>query len=232
MSTVYSPKQGIIKADLAILPEQFDAVCEEIVDQVADLIVGYAKIFVNVDTGSLRDSIRKESGGEGLHYRLKRVRAGGYVTNPKTGKLVDYAAPVEAKYPFMRPALEEAQPEALLLAQSQFAKVLGDAGTVSIEGNDLVIGIKADFDPTYSDLRKLEVILMRNISLLRRFTGDENIDRAIATILRLIMALRMLQTAANAFTIATGPLGWAYFATTAVSSAFFALDPILEMGAR
>jgi 2C-methyl-D-erythritol 2,4-cyclodiphosphate synthase len=29
------------------------------------------------------------------------------VTNPKTGRLVNYAAIVEAKYPYMRPAFDE-----------------------------------------------------------------------------------------------------------------------------
>jgi hypothetical protein len=35
------------------------------------------------------------------------VRAGGYITNPKTGKLVNYAGFVEHKQPYMRPAFEE-----------------------------------------------------------------------------------------------------------------------------
>jgi hypothetical protein len=60
-----------------------------------------------VETGSLRDSIRIERGGESKDWRRVRVRAGGYVTNPKTGKIVDYAAVVEQRFPYMRPAWEE-----------------------------------------------------------------------------------------------------------------------------
>jgi hypothetical protein len=71
---------------------------------------GLAQIYVPVDTGSLRDSIRVERGGEGEKWRRVRIRAGGYATNPKTGKLVNYAGIVEVKYPYMRPAFDEVEP--------------------------------------------------------------------------------------------------------------------------
>lgn len=79
----------------------------EVLMQQAQLMRGLAQIYVLVDTGSLRDSIRVERGGEGEHWRQVSVRAGGYVTNPKTGRLVDYAVFVEAKQPFMQPAYEQ-----------------------------------------------------------------------------------------------------------------------------
>jgi hypothetical protein len=101
---------GRAKTDLADLPEKMLEWASEVLKQQADLMVALAKVYVPVDTGSLRDSIRRESGGEELHWRRVRVRAGGYVTNPKTGKLVNYAAVVEMKYPYMRPAWEEVKP--------------------------------------------------------------------------------------------------------------------------
>lgn len=103
-------EKGTIKQDLAQLPEKMmEAAWEEIV-QAVTLMKGLAQGNVRVDTGSLRDSIRVERGGEGKLWRQIKLRAGGYIVNPKTGKLVNYAAVVEAKYPYMRPAWQEVEP--------------------------------------------------------------------------------------------------------------------------
>ncbi len=98
---------GRAKTDLADLPEKMLDWAMEVLMDRAHLIVGKAQINVRVDTGSLRDSGRVERGGEGLGWRRVRVRFGGYVTNPKTGRLVDYAAIVEEKYPYLRPAVQD-----------------------------------------------------------------------------------------------------------------------------
>jgi len=106
MSIVYNDF-GNLKANLARLPEKMlDSAFEELMQQ-AELMKGLAQVYVLVDTGSLRDSIRVERGGEGEFWRRVRVRAGGYVTNPRTGRLVDYAVYVEQKQPFMSPAWDE-----------------------------------------------------------------------------------------------------------------------------
>ena len=98
---------GRAKTDLAVLPEKMLDWAFEVLMDRAHVIVGRAQILVRVETGSLRDSIRVERGGESMHWRTVRVRAGGYVTNPKTGRLVDYAAIVEEKYPYLGPAVME-----------------------------------------------------------------------------------------------------------------------------
>jgi hypothetical protein len=101
-----------IKEDLAQLPEKMLEYSLEAINDAADLIVGLAKVYVRVDTGSLRDSIRKERVGPTYRqHRVVRVRAGGYIINPKTGKLVNYAAIIEAKYPFLRPAFLSVYPQ-------------------------------------------------------------------------------------------------------------------------
>jgi len=97
----------VLKQDLADLPEKMLDWAEEVLLDRAYLMLGIAQLNVRVDTGSLRDSGRIERGGMGKHWRRIRVRFGGYVTNPKTGRLVDYAVIVERKYPFLRPAYEE-----------------------------------------------------------------------------------------------------------------------------
>lgn len=100
-------EKGTVKQDLAELPEKMlDAAYEELLQQ-AELMKGLAQVYVRVDTGSLRDSIRIERVAPTYHlHRVVRVRAGGYVANPRTGRIVDYAAIVERKYPYMRPAWE------------------------------------------------------------------------------------------------------------------------------
>lgn len=100
--------KGTIKKDLGELPEKMLQVAYEELLQQAELMKGLAQVNVRVDTGSLRDSIRIERVAPTYHlHRMVRVRAGGYVTNPVTHKIVDYAAIVEMKYPYMRPAWEE-----------------------------------------------------------------------------------------------------------------------------
>jgi len=106
MSLHLDMNKGTVKQDLAQLPEKMLDYAFEVLIQQAELMKGYAQILVRVDTGSLRDSIRVERGGEGKHWRVVRVRAGGYVTNPRTGRIVNYAAAVEQRFPYMRPAFE------------------------------------------------------------------------------------------------------------------------------
>jgi hypothetical protein len=105
-----------VKQKLAVLPEKMLEYAFEVLMEQAHLIVGLAQIYVPVETGSLRDSIRVERGGEGLRWREVRVRAGGYVVNPKSGKLVNYARFQEegtryiyGKF-FLAKAVEEVKP--------------------------------------------------------------------------------------------------------------------------
>jgi len=109
MSLKYDLADTYVKEKLANLPEKMLEWAFEVLMKQAELMKGLAQVYVPVDTGSLRDSIRVERGGESLNWRQVRVRAGGYVTNPKTHRLVNYAMIVEAKQPFMRPAFEEVE---------------------------------------------------------------------------------------------------------------------------
>jgi len=110
MSIKYDLTDTYVKEKLANLPEKMMEWAFEVLLKQAELMKGLAQVYVPVDTGSLRDSIRIERGGESLHWRQVRVRAGGYRINPRTGKLVAYAAIVEERQPFMRPAFEEVKP--------------------------------------------------------------------------------------------------------------------------
>ena len=123
-----------MKVDIAQIRTAIEETLEEILNQVCDLIVGYAQINVLVDTGSLRDSIRKERGGEGLGWKLFRVRAGGYMVNPRTGKLVDYASYVESHTPFLQPAVDMVQPEIYSMLVGKLADKLGNVNVTITSG--------------------------------------------------------------------------------------------------
>jgi len=90
--------------------------------------------------------------------------------------------------------------------------------------------LTVNIEPSYTNLRRLEMILYRNMNYLKRFCGREDIAGAIDNIQKLIMYLRMAQIAIRAFQFASGPVGWAYFATTAIGLAFTTGDMLLGMG--
>lgn len=99
-----------IKQKLANLPEKMLEYAFEVMLKQAELVKGLWQIYIRVETGSARDSIRVERGGEGLHWRQVKVRGGGYIINPKTGRRVDYMAIIEMKYGAGRMAFEEVKP--------------------------------------------------------------------------------------------------------------------------
>lgn len=111
MSIRLDLNKGTVKQDVAAIPNKLLEGAGEAILEVAHLMAGLAQVHVRVDTGSLRDSIRIERGGKTMHWRQVKVRAGGYIINPRTGKLVNYAGAVEAKYPYMKPAWEEVRPQ-------------------------------------------------------------------------------------------------------------------------
>jgi len=112
-SSIQEIANGTIKLQIAQIPDRLLEGAEEAIIETARLVLGLAQIYVNVDTGALRDSGRIERGGEGLNWKEVRVRFGGYATNPRTGKLVDYAVHVERRYRYLARAVQDANPEML-----------------------------------------------------------------------------------------------------------------------
>lgn len=98
MSIIFDIDDPALKVKLATLPEKMADYAFEVLIQQAELMKGLWQIYINVDTGSARDSIRIERGGKGQAWRQVSVRGGGYVVNPKTGRRVDYMPIIEAKY--------------------------------------------------------------------------------------------------------------------------------------
>lgn len=107
MSIRFDLASGVVKEDIARLPQQMLDFAFEVLLTQAELIKGLWQIGIRVDTGSARDSIRIERGGEGEGWRRVRVRGGGYIVNPKSGRLVDYMGILEVKYGAGRLAFDE-----------------------------------------------------------------------------------------------------------------------------
>lgn len=76
-------------------------------------------------------------------------------------------------------------------------------------------------DLSYSELRKIEITSIRLLGLISRFTGgDPNITKFVGLLQKSIMWIRHLQMVIHAFEVAEGPLGWVFFAVSAMSFAF------------
>ena len=99
-----------VRVQLQKIVTEIDPELLEALLEAADFMKVMAKIYVRVDTGSLQKSIRVERTAPTYHHHVTvRVRAGGYIVNPKSGRLVDYAGYVESKYPYMKPAWQNVQ---------------------------------------------------------------------------------------------------------------------------
>lgn len=100
-----------MRATLVELQEGIPQDAAKICDETADSIRVDARKLVRKDTRSLEKSIRKQTiRREGKTISV-RVTAGGYMVNPKTGRLVDYAVHQEygtskmEAHPYLRPAV-------------------------------------------------------------------------------------------------------------------------------
>lgn len=94
------------------LPHEIDIVKEIAGTKTAEDAKERAKRNVPVDTGALRRSIRLERIRKKGKTVSIGISAGGFVRNPRTGNIVDYAAYVEfgtrfqRPQPFLRPAMQ------------------------------------------------------------------------------------------------------------------------------
>lgn len=113
-----SKLEGRLKDTLLYFPNDV----AEVMRDVLDKMVVEAKIRVRKDTHSLKKSIRRETYAQPAGCILQMgFRGGGYIVNPKTGRLVDYARDQEygtsklrrtgGFTPYMRPSADKFEPE-------------------------------------------------------------------------------------------------------------------------
>jgi uncharacterized protein YaaW (UPF0174 family) len=70
----------------------------------------------------------------------------------------------------------------------------------------------------YSDIRKLETVLIRCLGYAEQLTGDPNLRKGLNTIQQTIVALRTLQQVMRMTMATSGPIGWAMLLTSAVAT--------------
>ena len=96
---------------------------------------------------------------------------------------------------------------------------------------DAVRSLKTEIDGmtmNYHQLREMEMIANRFLTILERMTGSKEVAQAINMIQRFITMIRMAQATYLAFEAATGPIGWLFAlsgaAMTAVTAGSFAME--------
>lgn len=82
---------------------------------------------------------------------------------------------------------------------------------------------------TNESLQQQVSLVTAALSLTRRLTGDENVNRAVQKIQRLISSLIMLRAAALSATAAMGPWGVLLASITAISTTLVAADSLATL---
>jgi hypothetical protein len=80
--------------------------------------------------------------------------------------------------------------------------------------------LTANTELAYSELRKLETVLIRITNYIERLTGSPELRKLLNFIQATITAVRSLQMALRALEVASGPIGWAYAATSVAATGF------------
>lgn len=84
----------------------------------------------------------------------------------------------------------------------------------------------------YRDIRRIQTILYRTISILRRMGLPEDVEKAITLIQRLITLLNQLRLTMIALESATGPIGWGLALTSLASTAYASATVVDEVHSR
>jgi hypothetical protein len=94
----------------------------------------------------------------------------------------------------------------------------------------VTFNLELNVEPVEDSFRRVESLLFRTLGLLRRISGNENVDKAISAIQRLVGIIRLAHSAWIAFQAATGPIGWAFAIVAGLSAAASASDFMMSAG--
>lgn len=75
-----------------------------------------------------------------------------------------------------------------------------------------------------TELRRVQTLLYRTLGLIRRLGLPEDMEQAVVLVQRLISAMNQLRLAAIALQVASGPIGWALAAVSAVSAVWTGVE--------
>jgi hypothetical protein len=99
------------------------------------------------------------------------------------------------------------------------------------EAKEQIEDLKAQVESVqlgYRDLREIEMSIIRISSSLEKMTGSKEVQRAINSLNRLIMTIRMTQIAFTTLE-ATTPIGWLYAMATWLGLVVMVGETTLEM---
>ena len=92
----------------------------------------------------------------------------------------------------------------------------------------VTFNLELNVEQAISEVRRLQTLLYRTISLLRRLGLPEDVNAVITRIQRLIMVVRLLHTALVSLQAATGPYGIALALVGLGTAAVTAADVVIE----
>jgi len=99
---------------------------------------------------------------------------------------------------------------------------------LSVDDYQVSFSLEVNVEQALTDVRKLQTVLYRTLSLLQKFAGEGNVGDAIRKFQRLIMITNQLRLALIALNAASGPVGWALalvgVASFAVTTSEFMYD--------
>ena len=103
---------------------------------------------------------------------------------------------------------------------------------MSTEDHIVSFSLEINVEEALTNIRQVQAILFRTLSLLRRAGLPENVDDAIAKVQRLIAILNALRLTLIAVQAASGPYGWALAAVGAAGTIATAMDFGTELMGR
>lgn len=97
---------------------------------------------------------------------------------------------------------------------------------MSVEDQTVSFSLEINVQEAYTELRKVETILYRTMSLIRRMGGTEELDDLVRKIQMTIALVNQLRLTIIALQAASGPVGWALAGIGIVSTALTTGDLI------
>ena len=100
----------------------------------------------------------------------------------------------------------------------------------NVEDYQVSFSLEVNVEKAYEDIRKVQTILYRTLSLIRRLGLPEDVEAAIVRLQRLIAVLNTVRLAIIALETASGPYGWAMAGLGLLTTAATVGDFIMESG--
>lgn len=100
---------------------------------------------------------------------------------------------------------------------------------MSFEEHAVSFSLQVNVEDTLAEIRRLQTVLYRSLSLLQRLGLPEDVEKGIIFVRRMIAVLNELRLAILAVQAASGPIGWA-LALLGLAGAGFSYADMIESG--